>query len=90
VDEAALARVLEADRVLIARALACDAPGWMRRLHEEGDRRNVCGAAPTWALLAALSGSGLAGRLLRHDAWQIDPETRSHVSFCSIAYGAAR
>jgi AmmeMemoRadiSam system protein B len=88
-DEAAIERVLEADRALLGHALAVDPAGWLRFLHEEKDARNVCGAAPTWVLLSALQGRGMAGRLLRHDLWEIDPGTGSHVSFCAAAYGPA-
>jgi hypothetical protein len=87
VDAAALDGVLRADRSLIERAVARDPAGWLRLLHEEGDRRNVCGAAAAWLLLSVLEGDGPPGRLLRHDAWEIDPATGSHVSFCAIAYG---
>ncbi|HVG93204.1 MAG TPA: AmmeMemoRadiSam system protein B [Planctomycetota bacterium] len=86
VDDAAMATVLEADRGLLRHALASDADGWLRFLHAEGDRRNVCGAAPGWALLAAIEPQGWRGTLLRHDAWEIDPDTGSRVSFCAIAW----
>lgn len=86
VSDARLAQVLEADRALLAHARAVDPDGWLGALHREADARNVCGAAPTWALLETLRGRGLAGTLLRHDAWEIDPETGSHVSFAAMAF----
>ena len=85
-----LASVLAADRPLLDAARRVDAEGWFQGLSAEADRRNVCGAAPVYAMLLALEGSGLPGRLLRHDAWEIDPDTGSHVSFAAIAYGPAR
>jgi AmmeMemoRadiSam system protein B len=85
-DEAALEAVRAADRALLARAAAVDADGWFRLLAEAGDAHNVCGAAPTWVFLAALAGRGVGGRLLRHDVWQIDPASGSHVSFAAMAF----
>jgi hypothetical protein len=38
-------------------------------------------------VLRAIEGEGLAARLLRHDRWEIDPDTGSHVSFAAVAYG---
>jgi AmmeMemoRadiSam system protein B len=87
VDDAQMAEVLEADRGLLRHALASDPDGWLGFLHAEGDRRNVCGAAPTWTLLAAIEPHRWRGTLLRHDAWTIDEGTGSRVSFCALAYG---
>jgi len=87
VTPARLAEVMAADRVLLEHAAAVAPDAWLRALHAEHDARNVCGAAPTWTLLEALRHRGLAGTVLRHDHWQIDPATRSHVSFAAIAYG---
>ena len=52
----------------------------------EGDARSVCGAAPTYVFLHAIAGTGLEGRVLRHDLWEIDASTGSHVSFAAVAY----
>ncbi len=89
VTDEAFESVLAADRVLLERVVAKDAEGWFEGLSAERDRRNVCGAAPTYALLAALEDEPLTGTLLRHDAWTIDPETSSRVSFASVAFGPA-
>jgi AmmeMemoRadiSam system protein B len=89
VKDGDLAAVLAADRPLLDAAARCDARGWFEALAAEGDRRSVCGASPTWTLLAALAGSGLSGTLLRHDEWEIDPETGSHVSFAAMAFAPA-
>jgi AmmeMemoRadiSam system protein B len=86
-DPAALERVREADAALLRCAVAADPEAWIRRLHDDGDAFHVCGAAPTYVLLKAIEGRGLAARLLRHDRWEIDPETGSHVSFAAVAYG---
>jgi AmmeMemoRadiSam system protein B len=86
VGEARRARVLAEDRRLLARAVAGDAAGWVASLRAERDARNVCGAAPVWALLEAIAGLGLAGTLLRHDDWEIDPGTGSRVSFAAAAF----
>jgi AmmeMemoRadiSam system protein B len=86
-DRKVLDVVLEADRRLLGRALELDGEGWIRFLQGEKDVRNVCGAAPVYVFLHALRDAGLEGRLLRHDAWEIDPETGSHVSFAAVAYG---
>jgi AmmeMemoRadiSam system protein B len=82
-----LAEVLAADRVLLEHAASVAPDAWLRALHVERDARNVCGAAPTWTLLETLRHHGLTGTVLRHDAWEIDPATKSHVSFAAIAYG---
>jgi hypothetical protein len=39
-----------------------------------------------WALLEAIAGRGFTGTLLRHDDWEIDPETGSRVSFAAAAF----
>jgi len=66
-DAAAMARVLEDDRQLLADALHLDPDAWFTHLHEQQNQNNVCGAAPTWTLLEALAGASLESRLLRHD-----------------------
>lgn len=89
VTPARLAEVLAADRALLESVAAVAPDAWLRALHAERDARNVCGAAPTWALLETLRGRGLRGTVLRHDAWEIDPATSSHVSFAAVAFHAA-
>jgi MEMO1 family protein len=86
VGKARLAAVMEADRALLVHAAAVDADGWLSSLHAEADARNVCGASPTWTLLEVLRGRGLHGTVLRHDEWEIDADTGSHVSFAAVAY----
>jgi MEMO1 family protein len=82
------AAVLDADRALLAHATGGDPAGWLGFLRAERDARNVCGAAPVWALLATIAGRGWRGTLLRHDDWEIDPDTGSWVSFAAVAYDA--
>ena len=89
VTDAAFEPILAADRTLLDRVVARDAEGWFEGLAAERDRRNVCGAAPTYVLLSALEDEPLTGTLLRHDAWTIDPETSSRVSFATVAFGPA-
>ena len=89
VTDAAFEPILAADRTLLDRVVARDAEGWFQGLAAERDRRNVCGAAPTYVLLSALEDEPLAGTLLRHDAWTIDPEPSSRVSFATVAFGPA-
>jgi MEMO1 family protein len=86
VDAATLAATMAGDRPLLDAAARGDAEAWARALSAERDRRNVCGAAPTYVFLAAIAGEGVRGTLLRHDEWRIDPETRSHVSFAAMAF----
>jgi AmmeMemoRadiSam system protein B len=81
------AEVLAEDRRLLEHATRGDAAGWLGSLRAERDARNVCGAAPVWTMLAAIEGRGWTGTLLRHDDWEIDPETGSYVSFAAVAYG---
>jgi AmmeMemoRadiSam system protein B len=88
-DDEALADVMEKDRALLARAHALDDEAWFRFLADEGDARNVCGAAPAWVFLRALAGTGLAAQPLAHAVWEIDPDTGSHVSFAAVAYAPA-
>ena len=85
-DAAAMARVMEADRKLLADAEALDAEAWFQHLHEEQDERNVCGAAPIWTLLETLADEPLESRLLRHDAWEIDPTSGSQVTFAAVSW----
>lgn len=80
------AEVLDADRRLLTHAAAADPAGWFSFLEAERDARHVCGASAVWALLAAIEGRGWRGTLLRHDDWEIDPETGSRVSFAAVAY----
>jgi len=89
VTDAVMAPVLAADRRLLACAAGVDPAGWLGALHAERDRFHVCGASPTWTLLSVLEGTGVTGSVLRHDAWEIDRETGSRVSFAAVAYGAA-
>jgi MEMO1 family protein len=86
-DALALERVREADVDLLSAALAGDGERWIRHLHAIGDRNHVCGTAAAYVLLKAIEGRGLSSRLLRHDRWEIDPDTGSHVSFAAVAYG---
>jgi AmmeMemoRadiSam system protein B len=88
-DAAALERVAQADRELLSSALAADGEEWVRSLRRHGDRFHVCGTAAAYVLLSAIAGRGLEGRLLRHDRWEIDPDSGSHVSFAAVAYGHA-
>jgi AmmeMemoRadiSam system protein B len=85
-DETTLEEVMAEDRRLLEHARGGDAEGWIGFLQHEQDRRNVCGAAPTYVFLRAIEGLGLEGEVLRHDLWEIHPESRSHVSFAAIAY----
>jgi AmmeMemoRadiSam system protein B len=86
VTPARRAEVLEADRGLLAHAAQGDPAGWLAFLRAERDARNVCGAAPVWALLATIEGRGWRGTLLRHDDWEIDADTGSWVSFAALAF----
>jgi len=86
-DADALARVREADEGLLAAALASDGDAWIRSLQAHGDAFHVCGTAAAYVVLRAIEGEGLAARVLRHDRWEIDPDTGSHVSFAAVAYG---
>ncbi len=86
VSEARRQEVLDADRRLLTRATEADASGWFEFLKAERDARNVCGASAVYALLSAIEGRGWRGTLLRHDDWEIDPDTGSRVSFAAVAY----
>ena len=86
VDPATLAATMAGDEPLLDAAARVDAEGWARALSAERDRRNVCGAAPTYVFLSAISGERARGTLLRHDEWRIDPATESHVSFAAMSF----
>jgi AmmeMemoRadiSam system protein B len=86
-DSRALARVRAADEDLLRAATALDGEAWIRSLSPHGDAYHVCGTAPAYVVLETLRGRGLAGTVLRHDAWEIDPDTGSHVSFAAVAFG---
>ena len=46
----------------------------------------MCGAAPIWTLLETLADEPLESRLLRHDAWEIDPISGSQVTFAAVSW----
>ena len=87
-DAAAMARVMAADRNLLDDVRTLDPDAWFEHLHAEQDERNVCGAAPIWVLLETLAGAPLVGRVLRHDAWEIDPTSGSQVTFAAVSWRA--
>ena len=85
-DAETMELVRSSDKSLLMQAGRPDAEGWFRSLHQDGDRWNVCGAAPTYVFLAAIAGTVQQGTPLRHDSWEIDPDTGSHVTFAAMAY----
>jgi AmmeMemoRadiSam system protein B len=86
-DAEALARVRAADEDLLRAARALDGEAWIRSLAAHGDAHHVCGTAPAYVVLEALRGRPLSASVLRHDVWEIDPDTGSHVSFAAVAFG---
>ncbi|MDP9035941.1 MAG: AmmeMemoRadiSam system protein B [Myxococcota bacterium] len=74
------------DRQSIEHAASLDARGfWAHVVGDLGERR-VCGLAPIWSLLRAVSG-GARGSLLHYEQ-TMDPEDGSIVSHAALAYYA--
>ena len=62
-----------------------DREAFFRNLQAEGDERKVCGLPPMYAMMSCIDPR--EGKLLRYD-YNIDPQTQSLVSFCSMAFYA--
>ncbi len=75
---------LEAEDVAMMRALeTLDADGFFRSVHEDQDRRRICGLSPILALMAALDAR--EGKLLRYGQFP-EHDTGSVVTFASMAF----
>lgn len=83
-DESAIAEHMEADVRLLESLRKCDATGFIRAIHREGNRRNVCGVAPLYMLAKVLEGRA-EGRVLCHAYAPVDRHN-SFVTFASMAF----
>jgi len=81
--EGEMALVADRDRARLDRIVAGDADGFWALVQENADDLNWCGASPFYTFLKAVAPP--AGRLLRYEQWNIDPE--SVVSFAGLAFG---
>ena len=84
VDFVGRARLQAADDELIASMCAGDAEGFFGAIRRDGDRRNVCGLAPIYLTLRALSpveGAGVA-----YDRCPADQNGTSLVSICGVVF----
>ena len=73
----------EKDHAMLEPAAAGDAKGFYKYIADEGDRRNICGLPPLYAMLTLLD--GIKGKMLRYDHW-FDQPTRSAVTFASMVW----
>jgi hypothetical protein len=72
------------DRVTLDPVLRGDAAGWFQEIAREGDRRNVCGVGPIYAMLGAARPR--AGRLLAYGQCAADDHGGSLVSIASLTF----
>src|SRR5262249_50971840 len=83
VGESVLTHSREQDRTHLRYAEAADPNGFFRLVAEEGDRRRICGLAPTYVVLEVVQPSH--GRLLHYDQY-VHPLGHESVSFASMAF----
>ncbi|MGD9506805.1 MAG: AmmeMemoRadiSam system protein B [Syntrophobacteraceae bacterium] len=83
-DEGVISEHMRADSKLLEIIEKCDAAGFIRAIHKEDNRRNVCGVAPLYVLAKVLEGRA-EGRLLHHAYTPVD-QHNSFVTFASIAF----
>ncbi|MDP9149651.1 MAG: MEMO1 family protein, partial [Myxococcota bacterium] len=74
------------DRESIEHAASLDATGFWAHVAGDLEERRVCGLAPIWSLLRAVSG-GAHGKLLHYEQ-TTDPEDGSIVSHAALGYYA--
>lgn len=73
------------DRASLAHASALDAAGFWAHVRADLDERRVCGLAPIWSLVRAVSGSGAHGRLLHYEQ-TVDEGDGSIVSHAAMGF----
>jgi MEMO1 family protein len=71
------------DLRLLQRAEQADQDGYFAVIHEEEDRRRICGFPPTFTTLAALQPK--RGKLLHYDRY-VHPQGYESVSFASVGF----
>jgi AmmeMemoRadiSam system protein B len=77
-------RVLsQEDQEMLGYAERMDGEGFFSSVSRERDRRRICGLSSIYSMLKILEAKG--GRLLKYDQ-AFTPETRSVVSFASLAF----
>jgi AmmeMemoRadiSam system protein B len=82
VDVAGKAEMKTSDDELIDRICAGDAEGFLRSIHEVGDRNNVCGAAPIYLGMRAME--PVSGIRLAYDRCPADGAGTSLVSIAGV------
>jgi AmmeMemoRadiSam system protein B len=78
----ALAR---SDRSSLDHAVSLDAAGFWSHVAADLDSRRVCGLAPVWSLLQAVTGSATRGRVLHYEQ-TVDPGDGSIVSHAAVGF----
>ena len=77
------------DELLIDHLLKCDSEAFFNTIANDNDKRKICGLAPIYTLLESQKTDNgevpYKGKLLKYHQWN-EVETRSAVSFTSIAY----
>jgi AmmeMemoRadiSam system protein B len=86
-DEAQRLDLERADRASLDRATSLDAGGFWSHVASDLQERRVCGLAPIWSLLHALSSSGAQGRLLHYEQ-TVDGGDGSVVSHAAMGFYA--
>jgi len=87
--EPILEQLKNEDEILINHLLIGDSESFFKTIADDNDKRRICGLAPIYSLLESqkiINGSeNFNGKLLKYNQWN-ELETRSAVSFASIAY----
>jgi MEMO1 family protein len=73
------------DRASLSHALSLDRAAFWSHVAADLDERRVCGLAPIWSLLRAVSGSGARGEVLHYEQ-TVDAEDGSIVSHAAVAF----
>jgi len=83
VSEALIESTRARDGELLDFAARLDAEGFFQHVAREKDARKICGLPPTYMALVCMDAA--RSQLLKHD-WNVESETDSLVSFCSMAF----
>jgi AmmeMemoRadiSam system protein B len=76
-----------ADRASLSHAASVDAAGFWGHVAADLDVRRVCGLAPVWSLLCAITGSRAKGHLLHYEQ-TVDEDDGSIVSHAALGFYA--
>jgi len=84
-DEAQRGTLEKADRTSLELAASLDVTGFWSHVAADLDERRVCGLAPIWSLLHAVSGTGARGKVLHYEQ-TVDADDGSIVSHAAVGF----